>query len=167
MSRNTQDSLLRCQVSCQWQIRAWAVLLPALCCAELPLCLHSLLPIWALLCGVGMLARWQSSFMVWLQVMGAPLAGSPVRATVTGGGGLRLKGLQPVWRSRRLYMLFPLKGTERRGIVSLEAKKRQVGHCLAAGKDVPPCAGGTGGCSHKGLQVGPPICVPGLHLQVG
>eukprot|EP00891_Asterochloris_glomerata_P002836 jgi/Astpho2/2836/Aster-00996 len=77
-----------------------------------------------------------------LEVMGAPLAGSPVRATVTGGGGLRLKGLQPVWRSRRLYMLFPLKGTERRGIVSLEAKKRQGRYSFKLlAVDVPSAVG--------------------------
>ena len=87
----------------------------------------------------GTLATLDSSLV---QVMGAPLAGSPVRATVTGGGGLRLKGLQPRWRSRRLYMLFPLRGTERRGIVSLEAKKRQVGHCRAAGQ----CRAGSDFC---------------------
>ena len=130
------------------------MLLLALDCAEPPLVLHSLLRVWELLCAAGVLAHWQSSIVAWLQVMGAPLAGSPVRATVTGGGGLRLKGLQPRWRSRRLYMLFPLRGTERRGIVSLEAKKRQVGHCLAAGQDVPPVAGRTGEYSHTGLLNG-------------
>ena len=90
-----------------------------------------------------------------VQVMGAPLAGSPVRATVTGGGGLRLKGLQPRWRSRRLYMLFPLRGTERRGIVSLEAKKRQVGHCWAAGqcRQDGTFAGITEVAATKGLQI--------------
>lgn len=59
--------------------------------------------------------------------MGAPLAGSSLRASVNTGGGLRLRGLKPAIRSRRLQMIFPLKGAERRGLVSLEAKKRKVG----------------------------------------
>lgn len=60
------------------------------------------------------------------QVMGAPVAGSDVRAYVMTGGGLRLKNLRPSIRSRRVQMIFPLTGTERRGLVSLEAKKRKV-----------------------------------------
>jgi hypothetical protein len=58
--------------------------------------------------------------------MGAPVAGSDVRAYVMTGGGLRLKGLALKWRSRRCQMIFPLRGAERRGLVSLEAKKRKV-----------------------------------------
>jgi len=60
------------------------------------------------------------------QVMGAPLAGSDVRAEVMTGGGLRLKGWLPRYRSRRLQMIFPLRGSERRGLVSLEAKRRKA-----------------------------------------
>ncbi len=60
------------------------------------------------------------------QVMGAPVAGSNVRASVLTGGGLRMKGLQPRLRSRRVQMIFPLTGSERRGLVSLEAKKIKV-----------------------------------------
>jgi len=60
------------------------------------------------------------------QVMGAPVAGSNVRASVLTGGGLRMKGLQPRLRSRRVQMIFPLSGSERRGLVSLEAKKLKV-----------------------------------------
>lgn len=58
--------------------------------------------------------------------MGAPVAGSDLRAYVLTGGGLRLKHLKPKLRSRRLQMIFPLTGTERRGLVSLEAKKIKV-----------------------------------------
>ena len=58
--------------------------------------------------------------------MGAPLVGSDVRAYVASGGGLRLKGLLPIFRSRRVQMIFPLRGADRRGLVSLEAKKRHV-----------------------------------------
>jgi len=58
--------------------------------------------------------------------MGAPLSGSDVRAEVVTGGGLRLKGLLPRYRSRRLQMIFPLRGSETRGLVSLEVKRRRV-----------------------------------------
>lgn len=66
---------------------------------------------------------------VGVQVMGAPLAGSDVRAQVMTGGGLRLKALQPRLRSRRLQMIFPLRGSQHRGLVSLEAKRRRVRAC--------------------------------------
>lgn len=59
-----------------------------------------------------------------LEVMGAPVVGSNVRATVLSGGGLKFKGLRPRLRSRRVQMILPLRGTERRGLVSLEAKKK-------------------------------------------
>lgn len=58
--------------------------------------------------------------------MGAPLAGSEVRAYVLTGGKLKLKGLRPKMRSSRVQMIFPLRGTERRGLVSLETKKQKV-----------------------------------------
>ena len=61
--------------------------------------------------------------------MGAPLAGSEVRAYVMTGGGLRFKGWWPRYRARRVQMIFPLKGTDKRGLVSLEAKKRQARIC--------------------------------------
>ena len=40
-----------------------------------------------------------------LQVMGAPLAGSPVQASVLTGGGIRFKGLRPKLQSKRLQMI--------------------------------------------------------------
>jgi hypothetical protein len=60
-----------------------------------------------------------------LEVLGAPVAGSAVRASVVTGGGLKFKGLRPKLRSRRVQMIWPLRGAERRGLVSLEAKKRR------------------------------------------
>lgn len=77
-----------------------------------------------------------------LEVMGAPIAGSEVRAYVMTGGGIRFKGWWPRYRARRLQMIFPLKGTDKRGLVSLEAKKRQgrYGFKLLA-VDVPTAAG--------------------------
>ena len=55
-----------------------------------------------------------------------------MRATVLTGGGLRLKGLVPKLRSRRVQMIFPLAGSERRGLVSLEAKKLKASVSLGA-----------------------------------
>eukprot|EP00983_Pelagomonas_calceolata_P000061 1656-Pelagomonas_calceolata.AAC.3 len=63
------------------------------------------------------------------QVMGAPLAGSDMRAYVMTGGGAYLSKkafLRPKVRSRRIQMIFPLHGSERSGMVSVEAKKRKV-----------------------------------------
>ncbi|KAK9809820.1 hypothetical protein WJX73_009764 [Symbiochloris irregularis] len=77
-----------------------------------------------------------------LEVMGAPVAGSDVRASVSTGGGLRLKGLWPALRSRRLQMIFPLTGSDRRGLVSLEAKKRGGSYLFKLlAVDVPTSSG--------------------------
>ena len=59
-------------------------------------------------------------------MMGAPVTGSGVRAMVATGGGVTLRGLVPGLHSRRLQMIFPLAGPARRGLVSIEAKKRKV-----------------------------------------
>ena len=48
-----------------------------------------------------------------------------VRAACAGGG-LRLKGYRPKLRARRVQMMFPIAGSERRGLASLEAKKQHV-----------------------------------------
>lgn len=49
------------------------------------------------------------------------------RARARGaGGGLRLKGYRLKYRSRRVQMMFPIAGSERRGLASLEAKKLRV-----------------------------------------
>jgi hypothetical protein len=64
------------------------------------------------------------------------VAGSNVRASVLTGGGLRMKGLQPRLRSRRVQMIFPLSGSERRGLVSLEAKKLKVRRFRVSGSRV-------------------------------
>ena len=72
-----------------------------------------------------------------LQVMGAPLAGSDVRAYVMTGGGMRFKGWWPRYRARRVQMIFPLKGADKRGLVSLEAKKRQARKHLVLAAGIP------------------------------
>ena len=71
-----------------------------------------------------------------MQVLGAPLAGSEVRAYVMTGGGVRFKGWWPRYRARRVQMIFPLKGTDKRGLVSLEAKKRKASRRFDAGGHV-------------------------------
>ncbi|GMH32499.1 hypothetical protein BSKO_00333 [Bryopsis sp. KO-2023] len=73
-----------------------------------------------------------------LDVMGAPLAGSDLRSYVLTGGGVRLDGMQVKHTSRRVHMVFPLKGSERRGLVFLEGKKRKGRyHLKVLGVDVP------------------------------
>ena len=59
-----------------------------------------------------------------LEVLGAPLTGSDVRAYVMSGGGIRIRGLTPKFSTKRAYLIFPVRGSERRGLVSVEAKKR-------------------------------------------
>lgn len=59
--------------------------------------------------------------------MGAPVVGSELRAFIITGGGIRFKNMAFKRRSKRVQMIFPLKGADRRGLVSLEAKKRKVG----------------------------------------
>lgn len=82
-----------------------------------------------------------------LEVMGAPLVGSPVRATVLTGGKLRFKGLMPRIQSRRAQIIFPLRGSERKGLASLEAKKRKVCPCFRCG-DIEAQGQAAPHCSH-------------------
>jgi hypothetical protein len=60
-----------------------------------------------------------------LEVMGAPLTGTDLRAYVMSGGGLTLKKIKPSIRSRRCFLIFPIKGSERKGLVNVEVKKKQ------------------------------------------
>lgn len=60
-----------------------------------------------------------------LEVMGAPLAGSDLRAYVMSGGGITLKNFKPTIRSKRCFLLFPVQGSERKGLVSVEVKKKK------------------------------------------
>lgn len=60
-----------------------------------------------------------------LEVMGAPLTGTDVRAYVMSGGGITLKSFQPRLRSKRCFLIFPIHGSERKGLVSVEAKKKK------------------------------------------
>ncbi|KAF4380059.1 hypothetical protein F8388_018183 [Cannabis sativa] len=60
-----------------------------------------------------------------LEVMGAPLSGSDLRAYVMSGGGLTIKNFKPRIRSKRCFLLFPIRGSERKGLVSVEVKKKK------------------------------------------
>lgn len=60
-----------------------------------------------------------------LEVMGAPLSGSDLRAYVMSGGGFTLKKFKPRIRSRRCFLIFPIRGSERKGLVSVEVKKKK------------------------------------------
>ncbi|KAF8102053.1 hypothetical protein N665_0201s0342 [Sinapis alba] len=60
-----------------------------------------------------------------LEVMGAPLTGSDLRAYVMSGGGITLKKFKPTVRSKRCFLLFPVQGAERKGLVSVEVKKKK------------------------------------------
>ncbi|XP_013601974.1 PREDICTED: uncharacterized protein LOC106309488 [Brassica oleracea var. oleracea] len=60
-----------------------------------------------------------------LEVMGAPLTGSDLRAYVMSGGGITLKKFKPTIRSKRCFLLFPVQGAERKGLVSVEVKKKK------------------------------------------
>lgn len=60
-----------------------------------------------------------------LEVMGAPLSGTDLRAYVMSGGGLSLKNFKPTLRSKRCFLIFPIRGSERKGLVSVEVKKKK------------------------------------------
>lgn len=60
-----------------------------------------------------------------LEVMGAPLTGTDVRAYVMSGGGLRFKNFRPRLSGKRCFLIFPITGGERRGLVSIEVKKKK------------------------------------------
>lgn len=60
-----------------------------------------------------------------LEVMGAPLTGTDLRAYVMSGGGLTVKNFKPSFRSKRCFLIFPIQGSERKGLVSVEVKNKK------------------------------------------
>ncbi|XP_024541133.1 uncharacterized protein LOC9648181 [Selaginella moellendorffii] len=60
-----------------------------------------------------------------LKALGAPLSGTDIRAYVMTGGGLRINNLKPRVSSKRCFLIFPIQGSEKRGLVSIETKKKQ------------------------------------------
>ncbi|CAM6072363.1 unnamed protein product [Sphagnum tenellum] len=82
-----------------------------------------------------------------LEVMGAPLTGTNVRAYVMSGGGLHIKNFRPRLSSKHCFLIFPITGGERRGLVSIEVKKRYDFKLLAV--DIP-----TAGAEHRVYVIG-------------
>ncbi|CAO2204701.1 unnamed protein product, partial [Urochloa humidicola] len=60
-----------------------------------------------------------------LEVMGAPLTGTDVRVFVMSGGGPKLKDFKFKLGGKRCFLIFPIKGSERKGLVSVEVKKKK------------------------------------------
>lgn len=60
-----------------------------------------------------------------LEIMGAPLTGTDVRAYVMSGGGPKLKKFKLRLGSKRCFLIFPIRGSERKGLVSAEVKKKK------------------------------------------
>ncbi|KAI5065264.1 hypothetical protein GOP47_0019959 [Adiantum capillus-veneris] len=60
-----------------------------------------------------------------LEVLGAPLTGSDLRVYIMSGGGLKLKNFKPTFSHKRCFLMFPVQGTERKGLVSAEVKKKK------------------------------------------
>ncbi|XP_058006848.1 uncharacterized protein LOC110657639 [Hevea brasiliensis] len=65
-----------------------------------------------------------------LEVMGAPSTGAELRAYVMSGGGITLKNFKPRLRSKCSFLIFPIRGSERKGLVSVEVKKKKGQACF-------------------------------------
>ncbi|XP_042481322.1 uncharacterized protein LOC122061870 [Macadamia integrifolia] len=77
-----------------------------------------------------------------LEVMGAPLTGTDLRAYVMSGGGISLKNFKPRVRNKRCFLIFPIRGSERKGLVSVEAKKKKGQYDMKLlAVDIPLSAG--------------------------
>ncbi|KAI3519637.1 hypothetical protein L1887_08852 [Cichorium endivia] len=59
-----------------------------------------------------------------LEIMGAPLTGTDLRAYVMSGGGVTLKNFKAALRSKRCFLIFPIRGAEMKGLVSVEVKNK-------------------------------------------
>ncbi|EEC70010.1 hypothetical protein OsI_00558 [Oryza sativa Indica Group] len=68
-----------------------------------------------------------------LEVMGAPLAGTDVRAYVMSGGGPKLKDFKFRLGGKRCFLIFPIKGSERKGLYDM--KLLAVDIPMASGPD--------------------------------
>ncbi|XP_077239282.1 uncharacterized protein LOC143880299 [Tasmannia lanceolata] len=77
-----------------------------------------------------------------LEVMGAPLSGTDLRAYVMSGGGLRVKNFKPTLSGKRCFLIFPIQGFERKGLVSVEVKKKNGQHDMKLlAVDIPMASG--------------------------
>lgn len=79
-----------------------------------------------------------------LEVMGAPLTGTDLRAYVMSGGGITLKKFRPRLGSKRCFLIFPIQGAERKGLVSVEVKKKKGQVSFTSSK---PCRSSSSYCS--------------------
>ncbi|XP_017984564.1 PREDICTED: uncharacterized protein LOC18587520 [Theobroma cacao] len=77
-----------------------------------------------------------------LEVMGAPLTGTELRAYVMSGGGLTVKNFKLKLRSKRCFLIFPIRGSERKGLVSVEVKKNKGQYVMKLlAVDIPMASG--------------------------
>lgn len=77
-----------------------------------------------------------------LEVLGAPLAGTDVRAYIMSGGMPKIKNFKLRLGGKRCFLIFPIRGSERRGLVSVEVKKRKGKHEMKLlAIDVPMASG--------------------------
>ncbi|GMI70220.1 AtTim21-like 1 [Hibiscus trionum] len=77
-----------------------------------------------------------------LEVMGAPLTGTDLRAYVMSGGGITLKNLKPKFRRKRCFLIFPIQGSEKNGLVSVEVKKNKGEYVMKLlAVDIPMASG--------------------------
>ena len=63
-----------------------------------------------------------------IQVMGSPLVGSEIQLASLVGGGIYMRDLRVRRRCPRVLMAFSLTGPQRQGLVTLDAKRRNVSH---------------------------------------
>nr|GEU36769.1 hypothetical protein CTI12_AA411450 [Tanacetum cinerariifolium] len=64
-----------------------------------------------------------------LEVMGAPLTGVDLRAYVMRGGSVTLKNFKAGLGSKRCFLIFPTRGSDVKGLVSVEVKNKK-GHVM-------------------------------------
>ncbi|CAN1297500.1 hypothetical protein LINPERPRIM_LOCUS23492 [Linum perenne] len=77
-----------------------------------------------------------------LEVMGAPLAGTDLRAYVMSGGAVKMKNFKPTRSNKRCFLIFPVQGSERKGLVSVEVKKKKGQYDMRLlAVDVPMASG--------------------------
>ncbi|KAL3524080.1 hypothetical protein ACH5RR_016914 [Cinchona calisaya] len=57
--------------------------------------------------------------------MGAPLTGTDLRAYVMSGGGNAPKNFNLRMGKKRCFLIFPIQGSERKGLVSVEVKNKK------------------------------------------
>ncbi|GFY84439.1 hypothetical protein Acr_03g0012130 [Actinidia rufa] len=77
-----------------------------------------------------------------LKLMGAPLSGTDLRAYVMSGGGISLKNFKVVFRGKRCFLIFPIRGSERKGLVSVEVKNKKGQYDMRlVAVDIPTATG--------------------------